>query len=855
LRVSELPRVSLYRWSEWLLTEFFEDATGEGRPVAILPIDNDLFGRILRRHQLDVTEIAARNAFLQAFPERWTLLQWFSGREEPRAELFAFLILCCYAASDVASVVKNDFRQRLQEIMEWDLPITDCAGLPALWAKFAKYVASVRLARRLRPFILNKPAEYHKQIGHAVELSFPSRVDASKLRTRLNGASVDRSRPSAVIAWLQSARASARFSKAFEHAMDEFRAAWMQGRRDLAYHRFWAGWLLVCKSEAAGAARPSPFEVIADGWGGYTIARVVDGLPARLFDLVGAADCPTSLREDYRASRPLFLREIDWGRWTWAGTGHAACRLAQAVLVPPQPRGHGLQTSPADKPVDGASGWRFSTAVEHVLTATGRATSPSDELIDVWFSGSPLVEGARLARPSFPIQVLTAGPVSSLWVEGDAASQVSVERGIPGTWYLNFGEPTTGRVRLILGSNAGMERVERDLSVTRAALDPKFSHQPLRGLRRAEHPEEARWCPLLSADQPPDVIVSADLSAPAPSVHPVMLDLIEYLATRRGAIGMGALVEILDDVLDGTGVRTWDVVRCLLEGGALDPLKTDGWRGRATMTVPPSCVLSQTSSGWRMVSHGLLHETLRVRLENAARADGLHAGYSADAPPWSVPRLCILGDTTDRLLALARALELPVHGLVSKLDTLSPLSRFSPDGDGRNHTKRSPLSSEASRQWTAVGVTVTRCERERADAQNLWVVEERAKPPRYWTERNLALLDACRAANIRAFDVRPSRLRLLVPGAHLPLPLARWLGLLTGENPGLDAIGYQYPLAASTLGTLRRLLGSLIALSPERHQGCAVHPPFYFAGHPAIAIGTPSGRRINGIWRWARQRK
>ncbi|MFC7477938.1 hypothetical protein ACFQS7_26565 [Dankookia sp. GCM10030260] len=849
-----LPPIRLPQWSDWLLEEFFEDTSGEARSVTILPIDGGLFGRVLRRRRLDATDEAAKAAFVKSFPDRYVLLQWFSGREQPRGELFAFLILCCYAASDIADVANNDFRKRLQEIMGWDQSITDCAGLPDLWRKFGRYLESARRTRRLRPLILKKPAEYHRQIGHAVELSFPSRVDASKLRTRLNGAALDRSRPPTVIAWLQSVRASARFSRAFEYAFDEFRSAWMQGRRDMVDHRFWAGWLLVCKGESSGLLRRCPFEVVADGWGGYAIARAVDGLPAKLVDLVDTTECPSALKEDYRAKRPLFLREIDWGRWTWAGGGNAACRMAQAVLVPSQLRANGSRGNAAEKTVDGALGWSFSTAVEHTLAVAGHATSRSDELVDVWFSGSPLVEGARLARPSFPIQVLTTGPVSSLRVEGESADWVTVERAIPGTWSLAFREPTTGGIRLVLDTKTGSERVERDLSVTRAVVEPRFSSEPPRGLRRAEHPEEVRWAQFLLGSQPPDLMDNCDLPASAPSTNPVLLDVLEYLATRRGAIGMGALVELLDGVLDGTTVGTWDVIRCLVEGGALDPFKTDGWRGRAVLTVPPSVVLARTTAGWCMVSHGLLHETLRVRLENAARADGLAVGYSSTASPWSVPRLCIQGEVVEALLALAQAFELVTHGLGSALNTLLPLSRWSPDGDGRNHTRKLPLSSNISSLWAPAGVKVTRCEREQGDAQNLWLVQAPDEPSRYWTERNLALLDACRVAGIRAFDIRPPRLSLLVPGAYLPLPLARWLSLMAGENPGPVANGYDYPLAASALDLLRRLMGPLMAPVPERDQDQRSFSPFYLAGRPAIAIATSNGRRIGGVWRWARQR-
>lgn len=845
---------NLRQWSDWLLEEFFADPTGDRRPVTILPIDSELFGRVLRRQGLDASDDASRAAFVRAFPGRSTLLQWFSGRKQPSGELFSFLVLCCYAASDVADVANNDFRGRLQEIMGWDQSITDCAGLPNLWERLGKHIEAVGRVRQLRPLILKRPAVYHRQIGHAVELSFPSREDASKLRNRLNGAVFDRSRPPAVVAWLQSVRTSARFSRAFEHAFEEFRSAWMQGRRDLTDHRFWAGWLVVCQGETSGSPRRCPFEVIADGWGGYIIARTADGLPSKLVDLIESDKCPSGLRDEYRARLPLFLRQVDWGRWTWAGSRQVASRLAEAVLVPSKSRAIGNGGSATEKPVDGAPGWFFSTAVEHTLAVAGRAANRSDELVDVWFSGSPLVEGARLARPSFPIRILTTGPISSLRVEGETADSVSVERGGPGVWSLTFHKPTTGQIKLIFDTRPASELIHRTLSVTRAAVDPKYTRESPKGLRRAEHPEEAIWGRFLLDSQNHGPMDNGDFLKLTASTSPVLLDVLEYLATRRGAIAMGTLVELLDEVLDGVAVGPWDVIRCLIEGGALDPLKTDGWRGRSVVTVPPSVVLARVGTGWQMVSQGLLHETLRVRLENAARAEGLAVGYRSTACPWSVPRLCIQGATFDALLALAKAFELPVHGLGSEPDSLCPLSKWLPDGDGRNHTKRLPLSPNISRWWAAADVEVTRCEREQGDAQSLWLVQAPGQPPRYWTERNLAILDACQAAGVRTFDMSPGRLRLVVPGAHLPLPLARWLGLMSGEAPGPMSDGYNYPLVPSSTDLLIRLMGMLVAPARESDQGRISRWPLNLAGRPAIAIAMPHGNRIDGIWHWVRQR-
>jgi hypothetical protein len=215
--------ITLSRWSALLIEEIFEDREGEGRPVTTIEAGSALLVRALARGAIHVEETAALQLFLKAFPPRWQMLRWFSGVDSPRDALAAFLILCCVAASEATGSEANDYRERIREMMDWDAIAMDCAALPDLWERLERALANAAPERRLRRLILPDP-RFRSQIGHAIELTFPSRQDGRRLKHDLDeGALSDPRHPVAVMRWV-SGRLG-RFSPAFQ------RTSWSSGAR------------------------------------------------------------------------------------------------------------------------------------------------------------------------------------------------------------------------------------------------------------------------------------------------------------------------------------------------------------------------------------------------------------------------------------------------------------------------------------------------------------------------------------------------------------------------------------------------------------------------------------------------
>ena len=274
---------SLASWSEGLWPELFDDKTGDGRPLTIIQIDDALFARAGARSGIELAERSARSAFLSTFPDRLQVQRWLAGSDRPGDALVPLLVLCCLAASEAADSDKNDYRERMREVMGWTDRIIDCKALPRLWTQLA--ALSRKRGERVpsRELILPDP-RFRTQIGHAIELAFPSRNDARRLAHELMHQDFDLDAPRSVIAWLQPLVSRGKFSTTFEEAFGSFRDAWLGAERSLCDHRFWSGWTLVT-SGLRQTQFAVPFEIVSDEWG---LRSLIDPMDERPIDLEAA---------------------------------------------------------------------------------------------------------------------------------------------------------------------------------------------------------------------------------------------------------------------------------------------------------------------------------------------------------------------------------------------------------------------------------------------------------------------------------------------------------------------------------------------------------------------------------------
>ncbi|WP_066823736.1 hypothetical protein [Sphingomonas mali] len=819
---------TMAQWGDWLWSELFDDEAGDGRPVTILHVDDNLFARSAARAGLMLEPSAARSLFLGVFPPRFRVQRWLTGSEKPEEALLPLLILCCLAASEAADSDENDFRRRLRDLMGWDLVITHCDALPKLWRRLARMTVKRSETTLTRPLKLPDP-RFRTQIGHAIELTFPSRNDTRRLLSDLGSGGFDLESPRAVLDWLAPLVERGGFSGTFEETFDSFRSAWLQAERALADHRFWSGWRLVT-AQLRAAAESGGFEILVDEWGAHRLVDPESGAPLDLEQAL--ADHALSSRLVVAATRGhmIPLIERDWGRLRWAG--ERAGTRPQAALVRERAfRSRlGARTRAA---VAGADGW----ALIHDLDGLdGRGEGVDrDRLLDLAPSQFWRVDGAILARPALPFVVEVSGLVESLRLEGDLADRLMVTEVGSGRWLLTPREPLDGEVDIVVEPRRIGPPLRRRLRLRRAILVPAFRDPPER-LFNADPPPTPAW--------PRDARHEEIASGAEPggeAVAPALLDLTEALAVKTGTMPLADVFAICRQVVGDAKVSPWDVIRALGDAGMLCWLEARGVRGRSALPLGPRGAITRVGAVSRLTLEGVLSETFLARLDAASARLDLKRETRAGVSGWSPPTECVWAAEASALLELAQVLDLEVGYLRASPDPLSrwrirePLARGREDGEGRSvplASRHAPLRHVAF---------------DRLDIGSMWEVEGRGGP-RHWRDREDAILDAYAEVDERPFTVAEGRLRAI--DARLPIHFARWVRLLTATASGPLEDGYGYACDAIVERAARAIHPAILAsASGERRHAPADRSRRW----RTMATMNNGEREVRPSWRVARE--
>lgn len=828
--------IALARWSQLLIDEIFEDREGVGRPVSTIDAGEALLARALGRAGPLPSETTALELFLSAFPDRWQMLRWFSGVDSPADALPSFLILCCVAASEATGSDTNDYRERLREMMNWDAIVMDCSALPRLWRQLQSALEKASTERRLRPLILPDP-RFRTQIGHAIELTFPSRQDGRRLKRDLEtGGLADPYSPVAVMRWV-GARAG-NYSHTFHETFSDFQAAWRNGARALTDHRFWSGWRVVVDSWRPKVTQDD-FLIVSDVWGGHQLVTAA-GEPTTLRAVEAAAS--GGLRHLLSDGSPILLNESDWGQYTWAGQGRAAAREARAALVREKSHSATVLAQLDRHPVSDAPGWFLTTSVDLIPGAAGRSSLGDDDLIDVRFHGVPRIDGGRLARPSFPLKLSMTGPVGSVTISGEFADSLKLRRLSSQEWWITPTQPLEGEAKVFVEAPGG--EVPRTVLLRRSSNAPDWERALPARLIPDEQSSPA-WSPTGTPRQPVGVFEST-LGMTELVTRQGILDLMEFLAARPGPMPTGGFIELLDSLPEADEIGKWTLSRLAIEGGLVDPFRVRGWRGGAVVPRAPRAVLAAGAKGSRLMFDGVINEVTRSRIDGAAARQGLVAETRPGLSAWSPTTVCIPGDVTV-LTDLAAELGLACEHLAPHLDGHAKPSDVIPDANGATHSVRRPIVDDAMEALNKRGVRLFLCRREAEDAAPVWLVQVDGGQPRFWAHRHIALLDACRVAGLPIASVRYGALVMTLPGMGLPLQVARWLRFATGIAAGCqDGV---------------RAYGLTPAVEPIARQ---------FLQLPILAesTSTPAKRRGRGLaaacggsidvipsWRWVRDRR
>lgn len=811
--------VPIARWSNCLWLELFEDVTGERRPVTILHVDDALFARALLRINETASPAEAREAFLAAFPGRVEVQRWLTGSRSPDRALVALLLLCCLSASEAADCEENAFRRRMRELMGWDDEIINCEALPSLWRRLAqRTVAAGAAGRPIRPLALPDP-RHRKQIGHAIELTFPSRNDARALRTELGAGGFDVESPRAVLDWIEPLVARGRFSASFTATFKNFKRAWLDAERALADHRFWSGWRLVTRD--LQAIETTPFEIVADEWGARHIIDPASGANLDFETGLRRRDFPAGVLVAAARRHLVPLIAGDWGALRWARTGERA----SAALI--RERAFRGRQDLRRIEVAGAEGW----ALTFDVALANNAAAPQldrDRLIEVTLVDVIRVDGGVLARPAFPFLIEASGFVAEARLTGPGAEQVTLERIGPGRWRARAQAALDADLELEIEPRSGGAPYRRAIRLRRGALAPSFRDQAPDRLAEITALPFPFW--PCEADAPA-IVAPAEGGSAAPAQG--LLDLIEWLAIRAAPTPIARLLE----AVQGVARNAWDVIQALLDAGAIRAFETRGWRGRLVLARGPSAALTCLGQRWVLTFEGVLNESFIARLNGAASQLGVARETLFGVGAWSPPTERATHADQAPLLELANMLEAPVGALRA---TLSPTITA---------LRREPLDRIEPRELSRVIAIIN------SSTRIAMLDDERANLPpvfkvtvgdrfRFWRDRDDAMLDAELSAGHRPFRLEGDQVR--VARARLPSDIARWIRLTSGVAAGpIDDVEYGYARSDAIELALRALRPGLFERAASARDIIAPRGRWR-----ALAIGDGV---VAPAWAWARR--
>jgi hypothetical protein len=814
-------------WNGGLWAELFDDPSGDGRPVSIINIDDALFSRAIAKQGFNLSETEARRAFLDAFPSRLTVQRWLTGSENPGDALLPLLVLCCLAASDAADSDNNDYRARMRDMMGWSDRIINCEALPQLWSRLRTQTMKRGERVTTRPLVLPDP-RFRTQIGHAIELTFPSRNDTRRLVQELSGQNFDLDSPRAVLAWLTPLVAKGRFSSTFEETFNSFRDAWLAAERALVDHRFWSGWKLATNSFRE-TVRIDPFEVVSDEWGmRHLVAPATEEAVELETVLRGRKVATAGLASAAAKTHVIPLIEAEWGKLRWIGGDRS--RTPSAFLI--RQRAFGSRYATLDcVTVSGADGWGLTFDVQGVVGDSG--PSPDrDRLLDVTPTSCTRVDGGVLARPALPFCIETTGLVSSISLIGEAADRLEVSKIDARSWLVSPTEPIEGEIRIIAEPRGGGANLERTLRLRRSILAPSF-HQETPDRLFDPDPEPRPGWPCTSE---PGTIARRMSPGGEIAVSPALLDLIEYLAIRTAPIPLGGFVDLVRSGIADPNVNPWDVIQALRDAGVVKVLYVRGWRGRVLLSRPPRGALVRVAGGWALNFEGCTSETWTARLEAAAAQCGLAVERRSGVGAWSPSTLMMRADELSPLRDVAKSVDISPEFLSGDLKAINsiwtsiPVARSVANVQKRKtqlHGNHAPLLF---------------LDTDRPNESPLWEVESPGGA-RCWKSRDDAILDAYSSFHERPF-VRTAD-RVIAQDARLPSQLARWIRLCTGIAAGPTRDGFGYACDEVIGRELARIAPVFFG---DRTPAALQSTPLYSRRWPLRAVASTKAPAAASIW-------
>lgn len=745
---------------------------------------------------------------------------------------FNYLVLSCHIASvspDRAS--SGQFRRRLKDELGLPSEIATLTGIALLWEKTKAWCDRKREAGEpFRKIELPPIRRNMSQIGHSIDIVFPSRHDLDRME-RLFGGLARRQNLLArdIVSAVRPHVFGHPWSQGFLRAFDDFDVRWRGGERLLADHPFVHGILGLRLPAANTKLQNDTFQLdLATDIDGNAAFSVLTDIPDVLSALTAdpkvrstrPIEVPLSLREvvdllSERASHipagllrcyregVLPFEEVEWGVWR-------AVRMPVGGRVRPLVRDDILRKY--DFPVLGRDGWQLLNPlgrrdIEAILRTVRDTLDVGSDIARLRIVGGIRIERSFLGRSRF-LPELSASERCTASIVPFGDKQEHLSAFVEGARIVLRSEGPVEGVWRVAVSEGGSVRAEPSIAFVRDA--PERAVVPADVLAKDWRPVEP---PLIGTEE--RSITRPWQWSEIREAPDTLQDLLEalYATGARGWSEQG-IVQLLERSLPA-GASVWDGLQVLAESGWLEARVSREWRARRWYLRAPRLLRYADGS---IVLSGAVAAQTRSRFLNAVIAAGGRAEERGLGGDWFVPIPIAHGVDVNKLSSMlameaeAATVEVPTVGAPARIvDSLYTSDRRIVGS--RWNWKKARFVTFGGNAYG--GVSLERLTTVKPNAADIYRISIDGEAIQIVDGRAAAIMLAHRLAQRPAFRFRKdgSTVCRLICSGTLPPEFARFLLISNACGPALakDCAGgweYVYPANPDQVRCLKAWMGA-----------------------------------------------
>lgn len=587
---------------------------------------------------------------------------------------FTYLVMTLLISSqfDVQGE-SNDFRLKLQSWLRTGHIYQNLAGVNAMWEALVEWIERrIQKGEPYRRLCLPEIPPSWSHIGYTLRLTFPKKADLRLMNRVLTNHPQAVSSPRLLIDYFQAAIQQENASYALKQAFDEFKNAWLSGRRALADMPFWR----LRQRAMALFSDIETHKAIIDMRVDFDDSRCYFSAADESDESVFASSLSEALASAVAVNSENLGKAVQSGLLFFYQLGHGRWR---AIAAPDtfSPRFHialsckySMRISQYLNDTVTEDDWLLTIRPlsHHLARDIFRVLKASSDLLDEQITRLQFYDGIRvpggwLGLPAFLPSIKSDTQNYRVYASGENFAKINVRK-------------TDGRLMSSMPLN-GEFIIEPELGIGEKTLPWR---QRVRFLDRAvPHPalgESAKYKLERLTEWASSSLKTPLFRAEASLIiedHDVRCEHLLEAIYANGASGWEEieLVALLKRVADN--VNIWHLIRCLHDAGLIEPRLRQSWKGRVWTLVKPSLLQIRNGENSLVVVEGAVCSSLIGDFQKAVSALGGKCFRRGGVSVWSPP---VFGAEIDDPVELSRVMEWPLVDAPSTSD-MTPLALMS----------------------------------------------------------------------------------------------------------------------------------------------------------------------------------